>query len=60
MHYVYYETPTRTYLKFEGNYEDCKKYLTENKLTSKEHNSGYFLTIRDHLYTCLLRDSNIK
>jgi hypothetical protein len=57
--YVFYHTPTRSYLKFEGSMEECKKYLKENKLSIKEHNQGYFLSIRDFNNTCILTDSQI-
>jgi len=57
--YVYYHTPTRSYLKFEGNYEECKEYLKNNKLSPKDHNQGYYLTIRDFQNTCLLTDKQV-
>jgi len=57
--YVYYHTPTRSYLKFEGDYTECKKYLIENKLSEKNHNAGYYLSIRDFNNTCMLTDRQV-
>ena len=50
---VYINTPTRQYHKFDGTYEECKKYITDNK--SELISWGYFFTIRDVNFVCLYR-----
>jgi len=45
MNYVYYNTPTRNHLVYQGNYKKCLEHIKNNM--NLLYSWGYFFTIRD-------------